>query len=221
MSKQLTLDNDSFIVLKKRQKIAWAKPPASNPDKITFYRAIYGDVSPIYDLIEQVAPEVSAMYPEMNGLVLGVRVKAMSWCCACWDYFKDEIDFDSGTPWTLKDIGSTLAHELTHAYHSKFKSIPSGEKATDVFMLSKVPLKYLTPTSYLECAKDVFELVPEGVQAIAKEAIAHRNSGMRQYIRWFEGQINQIHYEFMPKQNRVHLAACKKNPHFNYFSSEI
>jgi hypothetical protein len=214
-AQQLTLDNDKFLLL-GRKKIQWAKPPQSDPSKLTFYRVIVGDESPIYDLIEKVAPEISTMYPEMNGLVLGIRVKGMSWCGACWVYDADEIHFSSATVnnWTPLEVGATLAHELTHAFHSKFKSIPGGEKATDVFMLARVPLKYLQHPCYLEVTKEPFEMYPERIQELAKQAIVKRDSGLRQYIRWFEDEVNKIYYDWkgeqMPKRKRFSWVACKK-----------
>jgi hypothetical protein len=213
---QLTLDDNKFLVPKQRCKIAWAPPPKPDKNKLLFYRRVRLDNHPLYDVIEKVAPEISGMYPELKGYVIGIRVKPMSWCCACWDYHTDEIAFDSlpKTEWTEQEVGATLAHELTHAYEDKCKSIPSGEKATDLFMLSKVPLKYLVRPSYLECAKEPFELFPEQIQALAKEAIIKRNSGLRQYIQWFEDQVNKIYYDMkgepMPKRKRFSWAAWKK-----------
>jgi hypothetical protein len=214
-AQQLTLDNNKFLLL-GRKKINWAKPPQPDPNRLTFYRVIVGDESPIYDMIEQVAPEISAMYPEMNGLVLGIRVKGMSWCGACWVYDENEIHFSSATinNWTPLEVGATLAHELTHAFHSKFKSIPGGEKATDVFMLARVPMKYLRHPCYLEVAKEPFKMCPERIQELAKQAIAKRDSGLRQYIRWFEDEVNKIYYDWkgepMPVRKRFSWAACKK-----------
>ncbi len=214
-TQQLTLDNKSFNLL-GRKKIHWAKPPKPDPNKLTFYRAIVGDKHPIYDLIEQVAPEITAMYPELNGFVFRIRVKPMSWCAACWNYENDEIDFSTATvnEWSAQNIGETLAHELTHAFHSKFKSIPSGEKATDVFMLSRIPLKHLRRPSYLEVAKEPFEMCPGRVQDLAKQAIVKRGSGLRQYIQWFEDEVNKIYYDMkgepMPERKRFSWAACKK-----------
>jgi len=216
MSKQLTLDNKAFIVPKGRHKIAWATAPNPDPNSLLLYRRVRFDNHPLYNMIEKVAPEISAMYPELKGYVIGLRVKPMSWCCACWDYQTNEIAFDSlpKTEWTEKEVGATFAHELTHAYEDKIKSIPSGEKATDLFMLAKVPLKYLIRPSYLECAKEPFELFPERIQELAREAIAKRNAGLRQYIQWFEDQVNKIYYDMkgepMPKRTRFSWAAWKK-----------
>lgn len=213
---QLTLDEKSFAVPKGRQKILWATAPQVNPEKLVFYRRVRFDNHPLYDLIEKVAPEISVMYPELRGYVIGLRVKPMSWCSACWDHHVDEIAFDSlpKTEWTEQEVGATLAHELTHAYEDKIKSIPSGEKATDVYMLSKVPLKFLVKPCYLECAKEPFELYPERVQALAREAIIKRNAGLKQYIHWFEDQVNKIYYDMkgepMPKRTRFSWAAWKK-----------
>jgi hypothetical protein len=213
---QLTLTDGRFIVPKGKHRIAWVVAPKPDPNKLLFYRRVRFDSNPLYDMIEKVAPEISQMYPELKGYVIGLRVKPMSWCCACWDYHTDEIAFDSlpKTEWTEKEVGATFAHELTHAYEDKCKSIPSGEKATDLFMLSKVPLKYLVRPSYLECAKEPFELFPERIQELAREAIVKRNSGLRQYIRWFEDQVNKIYYDMkgepMPKRTRFSWAAWKK-----------
>jgi hypothetical protein len=68
--------------------------------------------------------------------------------------------------------------------------------------------------SYLECAKEPFELFPERIQELAREAIAKRNAGLRQYIQWFEDQVNKIYYDMkgepMPKRTRFSWAAWKK-----------
>lgn len=210
---QLTLDNKSFNLL-GRKKFNWAKPPAPDPNRLVLYRAIVGDQSPIYDLIEQAAPEISAMYPELNGFVLRIRVRPMNDCAACWLYDKDEITFSNSEEWNIIKAGKILAHELTHAYCSKIGKIPQGEKATDVFMLSRIPLKYLLRPNYLETAKEPYEIYPERIQQLAKEAIDKREKGLCQYIRWFEDEVNKIYYDWkgesMPKRSRYSYRAAEK-----------
>lgn len=194
---QLTLDNQ-VLNNRGRRRINWANPPKSDPNKLVFYRSVVGDKHPIYNLIEQVLPEISVMYPELNGFVFRIRVRPLSDCAAQWDYARDEITFSSVTEneWEPLRVGKTLAHELTHAYCSKTKSIPHGEKATDLFMLSRLPLKFLQRPCYLETAKEPYDLYPERIQELAKEAINKRKAGLRQYIRWFEDEVNKIYYNW-------------------------
>jgi hypothetical protein len=134
----------------------------------------------------------------MAGIVLRVRTGAMDSCAACWDFHRDEIVFsnlrDGKRDWTPLYIGRVLAHELTHAYCTKVRAIPSGEKATDLFMLTRLPLKYFANggPSYLECSDKPFIKYPERVQALAIEAVKLRSAGMRRYIAWFEAQVNAM-----------------------------
>ena len=180
----------------KNKKDAIVIPPKPDPEKLVLYNIHNDRDEKIYRLVEQVSPDIIPIFPELANSVIGIRTGEMNSCIACWDFCKDQVVFTNTREWDALEMGATLAHELTHAFHHKIQSIPSGERATDLYMLARIPLKYLMVgcPSYLECADDVFQKYPEKVQELAKAALINRKNGLRCYIRWFEDEIDKIHY---------------------------
>ena len=88
----------------------------------------------------------------------------------------------------------TMAHELMHLAQFNSKGIPGGERATDIHALARVPPRYIDDSpSYL--------VVPRGLRgswppeaaglahALAKEALALRDTGVRRYACWWEAEF--------------------------------
>jgi len=85
----------------------------------------------------------------------------------------------------------TVAHELMHLVQFNSKHIPGGERACDVFALSRLPPRFIdeSPT-YL--------VVPRGrrvrwtredaeiAHELALEAVRRRAAGLRRYAAWWE-----------------------------------
>lgn len=94
----------------------------------------------------------------------------------------------------------TMAHELMHLAQFNSEGIPSGERATDVHALARVPPRYIDDSpSYL--------VVPRGLRGgwskehaklahrTAKDALKRRADGLRNYASWwekeFEARVNR------------------------------
>lgn len=85
----------------------------------------------------------------------------------------------------------TMAHELMHLAQFNSKEIPGGERACDIYALSRLPPKLIDDSpSYL--------VVPRGLRSTwtrrhaqiahrtAREAVARRATGLRRYASWWE-----------------------------------
>jgi len=90
----------------------------------------------------------------------------------------------------------TIAHELMHLAQFNSEGIPSGERATDIYGLARLPPRFIdeSPT-YL--------VVPDGQREVwkpehaklahelAKKAIELRNSGLKNYAVWWEEEFEK------------------------------
>ncbi len=90
----------------------------------------------------------------------------------------------------------TVAHELMHLVQFNSKAIPGGERACDVYALSRLPPRFIdeSPT-YL--------IVPRGRRVrwttddarmahdIASEALRRRSAGMKRYAAWWEAEFER------------------------------
>jgi len=90
----------------------------------------------------------------------------------------------------------TVAHELMHLVQFDNSSIPSGERACDVYALSRLPPRFIdeSPT-YL--------VVPPGrrgrwtptdariAHELALEALRRRDRGLRRYASWWEQEFER------------------------------
>ncbi len=90
----------------------------------------------------------------------------------------------------------TIAHELMHLAQFNVKDIPSGERACDLYALSRLPPKYIDDSpSYL--------VIPTRIRGkwnleyaslahdIARKAIRKREMGVRNYICWWENEFEK------------------------------
>lgn len=91
----------------------------------------------------------------------------------------------------------TIAHEFTHLLQARKKEdlqIPSGERACDVWTLTRLPLEFLDdyPTyigSYL--MRKRWDIIKPQVRELAFSAIEIRRT-KRQYIAWLEDEIKKL-----------------------------
>jgi hypothetical protein len=91
----------------------------------------------------------------------------------------------------------TIAHEFTHLLQARKKEdlqIPSGERACDVWTLTRLPLEFLDdyPTyigSYL--MRKRWDIIKPQVRELAFSAIEIRRT-KRQYIAWLEAEIKKL-----------------------------
>jgi hypothetical protein len=90
----------------------------------------------------------------------------------------------------------TIAHELMHLAQFNSNGIPGGERATDVYALARLPPRFIDDSpSYL--------VVPDGPRKIwkpkharlahelARQAIAHRSKGLKNYAVWWEEEFER------------------------------
>ena len=204
MEQQVTLFEMSPVKEKQRKgkpiipMIYVAQNHSPDNENLKFFYRLKEKDFCLYQKLLEVAPDIIRMYPELKGKVITVKTGELTTCIANWNRLTEEITFSSPKSLGLKtrEVGEILGHEVTHAYEDYTKNIPAGEKATDLYELTRLPLKYLTEGScYLECPQDIFREDPEFVQSLAIHAFRLREEGLRQYIRWFETQIICLNYE--------------------------
>lgn len=90
----------------------------------------------------------------------------------------------------------TIAHELMHLAQFNSSGIPGGERACDIYALSRIPPRLIDESpSYL--------VVPRGLRGtwtrrhaklaheLATEAIVMRGKGVRRYAEWWEKELER------------------------------
>lgn len=89
----------------------------------------------------------------------------------------------------------TLAHELMHLTQFNVKILPATERATDIYALARIPLKFIDePPSYLTMPKNVRKRWIREHAKVAHElalrALEQRNNGLRRYAKWWETEFS-------------------------------
>lgn len=93
---------------------------------------------------------------------------------------------------TNPSLTYTIPHEFTHLLQVPLRLVPQGERACDVFAMSRAGDRFLVAPGYLR--------VPSAVRAawvdwaataadLAKDAVRRRSEGERRYIAWWEAAI--------------------------------
>lgn len=93
----------------------------------------------------------------------------------------------------------SIAHELVHHLqydHRALQQIPRGEKSCDVYAFSRSPELVGGRSHYVKMPREFLSdnLPLERRMVVcktAREAIRRRNSGMRNYIKWFEEELTR------------------------------
>jgi hypothetical protein len=93
----------------------------------------------------------------------------------------------------------TIAHEMVHLLQKRGLDVPQGERSCDVFSLARDwTLNDVSP-SYVRVPPALLlpdgSLRPEGarlVHRVAADAVAMRRGGLRTYIAWFEGRLQEM-----------------------------
>jgi len=92
----------------------------------------------------------------------------------------------------------TIAHELIHLLQLRNLGIPSGEKACDVFSLARNwtlnddrPSYVRVPLSLLDGRSPASEAIARMLLSVALDALARREQGHRQYIAFFEREVER------------------------------
>ena len=94
----------------------------------------------------------------------------------------------------------TMAHELMHLAQFNSHGIPGGERACDIFALSRLPPSIIDEApSYVAVPEDADcdwnEKHARLAHRLAKKAIEHRESGVRRYIEWWEQEFERLSKE--------------------------
>lgn len=90
----------------------------------------------------------------------------------------------------------TLAHELMHLAQFNSHGIPSGERACDIYALSRLPPELIDDSpSYLVVPEEIRESWDERYAQLAHklslEAIKKRRSGLKNYAVWWEDEFER------------------------------
>jgi hypothetical protein len=80
-----------------------------------------------------------------------------------------------------------------HAVQYIDRKVPYGERSCDVFMLARLPSS-LYPRNrdfYVKIPKRIIPF-PERIAQTARKALELRETGMRNYIVWFETELKTL-----------------------------
>ncbi len=104
----------------------------------------------------------------------------------------------------------TIAHELIHLLQRRDLGIPSGEKACDVFSLARHwslnddrPSYARVPLSLMDGRNAVPEAIARALFDAATAALARRGEGHRNYIAFFEREVERRSPALASRENRA------------------
>jgi len=134
---------------------------------------------------------VRGFFPELAGLTIRVGLVRSRHALG-----KCSMDPEDPAIWVRPRLIDTftVTHELTHLLQARGE-IPGGERACDIYALARSPLLIDSAPSYLKVPKKMrnTETLPgewsELLHGIARQAVRERESGKRQYIRYFESEL--------------------------------
>jgi len=91
----------------------------------------------------------------------------------------------------------TMAHELMHLAQFNSKGIPSGERATDIHALARLPPRFIDDSpSYLvvppKARKHWGKREAALAHRLAAEALTRRSRGLKRYAVWWESEFERL-----------------------------
>jgi len=91
----------------------------------------------------------------------------------------------------------TLAHELMHLAQFNSHGIPSGERACDIFALTRLPPELIDDSpSYLvvpdKIREEWNEVHADLARKLALEAVKKRGDGLKNYAVWWEDEFERV-----------------------------
>ncbi len=142
--------------------------------------------------------EIFKYFPELhNEIVLVGWIAPRGWargsCCCLYSSASKPLKI-SLQP---NEKNFTIAHEFTHLLQARRKEelqIPSGERACDIWALTRLPLELIDDyPSYIGnyIMRKRWDTIMKTVRELAFDAIEIRKS-KRQYIVWFEEQVKKL-----------------------------
>lgn len=112
----------------------------------------------------------------------------------------------------------TIAHELIHLLQRRELGIPSGEKACDVYSLARHwtlnddrPSYVRVPRSLCEENGAVSERVGRALFEIALDALDRRAQGHRNYIAYFEREVERRGPALASRENRAFVEPLSRS----------
>ena len=160
------------------------------------YTLVNGGHATLGKKIIALETHLAPIFPELDRVILRVRMRRLRRAVAEYDYRSRRIDIDPRhfEPDEENRLPSVLAHETMHAVQHIDRTIPFGERSCDLFMLARLPVE-LYPLR-----RDFYLKVPEGlirqrsgaIRETALRAISLRAEGLRNYMVWFEQELKRI-----------------------------
>ena len=151
------------------------------------------------DKFKQQIVDVFKYFPELHNEIVYVGwIAPHGWArgCCCSNVTTDKLLKISLQP---NEKNFTIAHEFTHLLQARKKEelgIPSGERACDVWALTRLPLEliddypsYVGNNNYPMTKH--WNAIKERVKELAFQAIEVRKT-KRRYIAWFEDEIKKL-----------------------------
>ncbi len=143
--------------------------------------------------------EIFKYFPELhNEIVIVGWIAPRGWargsCCLCSSASTSKPLKISLQP---NEKNFTIAHEFTHLLQARRKEelkIPSGERACDIWTLTRLPLELIDDyPSYIGnyLMRKRWGTVKKTVRELAFSAIEFRKT-KRQYIVWFEEELRKL-----------------------------
>jgi hypothetical protein len=143
--------------------------------------------------------DIFKYFPELhNEIVLVGWIAPHGWArgsCCCYSASTSKPLKISLQP---NERNFTIAHEFTHLLQARKKEeellIPSGERACDVWALTRLPLELIDDyPSYVGnyLMRKRWDTVKKTVRELAFNAIEIRKT-KRQYIVWFEDEVKKL-----------------------------
>jgi hypothetical protein len=142
--------------------------------------------------------DIFKYFPELhNEIVLVGWIAPHGWARgSCW-YSSASTSKPLKISLQPNERNFTIAHELTHLLQARKKEelqIPSGERACDVWALTRLPLELIDDyPSYIGnyLMRKRWDTVKNTVRELAFNAIQIRKT-KRQYIVWFEDEVKKL-----------------------------
>jgi hypothetical protein len=137
---------------------------------------------------------VRAYFPELDGLSIRVGL-AQKRGVLGWGSMDPEAPGIWVRPRSLALF--TIAHELTHLLQARGE-VPGGERACDLFALARAAAVVDSPPQYLKLPKRLRHLeklepaVGAALHRAAREALAVRAAGRRNYLQAFERAVERM-----------------------------
>ena len=150
------------------------------------------------DVFKRRIVDVFKYFPELhNGVVYVGWIAPHGWARGCC-YSTATTDKPLKISLQPNEKNFTIAHEFTHLLQARKKEelgIPSGERACDVWALTRLPLELIDDyPSYIGNnypMRKNWNAIKERVRELAFQAIEVRKT-RRRYIVWFEGEIRKL-----------------------------